>query len=195
MTDFPMRAIALVLLLAGVFATLVTPKEEEPQIDVTMANVLSELLSLLRLERLEVNLFQPVSFAFRHIHPAMKEWEGFSKTMLDPAVATAEGSSPFREASEDEVGELVDVENFFSKQVGDRNFRGRNQKQIFLRKMKEIVRKFWQLTGSCHSRPVDEHGGQHFRIPVFLNMAVQHEVGQCALKSCQCAFQHHEAGA
>ena len=32
--------IALVLLLAGVFATLITPKEEEPQIDVTMANVL-----------------------------------------------------------------------------------------------------------------------------------------------------------
>lgn len=32
--------IALVLLLLGVFATLVTPKEEEPQIDVTMANVL-----------------------------------------------------------------------------------------------------------------------------------------------------------
>jgi glutathione S-transferase len=25
--------------------------------------------------RLELNLFQPVSFAFRHIHPAMKEWE------------------------------------------------------------------------------------------------------------------------
>jgi len=32
--------IALVMLLAGVFATLITPKEEEPQIDVTMANVL-----------------------------------------------------------------------------------------------------------------------------------------------------------
>ena len=32
--------LALVLLLAGIFATLITPKEEEPQIDVTMANVL-----------------------------------------------------------------------------------------------------------------------------------------------------------
>ncbi|HRP98085.1 MAG TPA: efflux RND transporter permease subunit [Rhodocyclaceae bacterium] len=32
--------LALILLLAGVFATFVTPKEEEPQIDVTMANVL-----------------------------------------------------------------------------------------------------------------------------------------------------------
>lgn len=32
--------IALLLLLLGVFATLITPKEEEPQIDVTMANVL-----------------------------------------------------------------------------------------------------------------------------------------------------------
>ncbi|MBI1907777.1 MAG: efflux RND transporter permease subunit [Rhodocyclales bacterium] len=32
--------LALVLLLLGVFATLVTPREEEPQIDVTMANVL-----------------------------------------------------------------------------------------------------------------------------------------------------------
>ncbi len=32
--------IALVLLLLGIFATLITPKEEEPQIDVTMANVL-----------------------------------------------------------------------------------------------------------------------------------------------------------
>ncbi|NTV12285.1 MAG: efflux RND transporter permease subunit, partial [Zoogloea sp.] len=32
--------IALVLFLMGVFATLITPKEEEPQIDVTMANVL-----------------------------------------------------------------------------------------------------------------------------------------------------------
>ncbi len=32
--------IALILLLMGVFATLVTPKEEEPQIDVTMANVM-----------------------------------------------------------------------------------------------------------------------------------------------------------
>ena len=31
--------LALVLFLMGVFATLVTPKEEEPQIDVTMANV------------------------------------------------------------------------------------------------------------------------------------------------------------
>ncbi|MFP5400667.1 MAG: efflux RND transporter permease subunit, partial [Gammaproteobacteria bacterium] len=31
--------LALVLLLAGIFATLITPKEEEPQIDVTMANV------------------------------------------------------------------------------------------------------------------------------------------------------------
>ncbi len=31
--------IALVLLLLGIFATLITPKEEEPQIDVTMANV------------------------------------------------------------------------------------------------------------------------------------------------------------
>lgn len=25
--------------------------------------------------RIELNLFQPVGFAFRHIHPAMKEWE------------------------------------------------------------------------------------------------------------------------
>ncbi len=32
--------IALIALLLGVFATLVTPREEEPQIDVTMANVL-----------------------------------------------------------------------------------------------------------------------------------------------------------
>ena len=32
--------LAIVLLLAGIFATLITPKEEEPQIDVTMANVL-----------------------------------------------------------------------------------------------------------------------------------------------------------
>ena len=32
--------LALVLLLLGVFATLVTPKEEEPQIDVTMADVM-----------------------------------------------------------------------------------------------------------------------------------------------------------
>ncbi len=32
--------IALILLLLGVFATLITPKEEEPQIDVTMANVM-----------------------------------------------------------------------------------------------------------------------------------------------------------
>nr|MCU0769905.1 hypothetical protein [Burkholderiaceae bacterium] len=32
--------IALVLLLLGIFAVAVTPKEEEPQINVTMANVL-----------------------------------------------------------------------------------------------------------------------------------------------------------
>ena len=32
--------IALVLFLLGLFAVLVTPKEEEPQINVTMANVL-----------------------------------------------------------------------------------------------------------------------------------------------------------
>ena len=32
--------LALVLMLMGIFATLITPKEEEPQIDVTMANVL-----------------------------------------------------------------------------------------------------------------------------------------------------------
>ena len=32
--------IALVALLLGVFAVVVTPREEEPQIDVTMANVL-----------------------------------------------------------------------------------------------------------------------------------------------------------
>lgn len=25
--------------------------------------------------RIELNLFQPVAFAFRHLHPAMKEWE------------------------------------------------------------------------------------------------------------------------
>lgn len=25
--------------------------------------------------RIEFNLFQPVAFAFRHTHPAMKEWE------------------------------------------------------------------------------------------------------------------------
>src|SRR5688572_4149651 len=31
--------LALVLLLLGVFAVLITPKEEEPQINVTMANV------------------------------------------------------------------------------------------------------------------------------------------------------------
>ena len=32
--------LALVLMLLGVFATLITPKEEEPQIDVTMANLI-----------------------------------------------------------------------------------------------------------------------------------------------------------
>src|SRR5512139_1008029 len=32
--------IALVLLLLGAFAVMVTPKEEEPQINVTMANVI-----------------------------------------------------------------------------------------------------------------------------------------------------------
>src|SRR5512138_1581051 len=31
--------VALVLLLLGLFAVVVTPREEEPQIDVTMANV------------------------------------------------------------------------------------------------------------------------------------------------------------
>jgi multidrug efflux pump subunit AcrB len=31
--------VGLLLLLAGLFATAVTPREEEPQIDVTMANV------------------------------------------------------------------------------------------------------------------------------------------------------------
>ena len=31
--------LALVALLMGIFATLVTPREEEPQIDVTMADV------------------------------------------------------------------------------------------------------------------------------------------------------------
>lgn len=31
--------LALALFLMGVFATIITPKEEEPQIDVTMANV------------------------------------------------------------------------------------------------------------------------------------------------------------
>ena len=30
--------LALVLMLLGVFATIITPKEEEPQIDVTMAD-------------------------------------------------------------------------------------------------------------------------------------------------------------
>ena len=32
--------LALVALLLGIFATLITPREEEPQIDVTMADVL-----------------------------------------------------------------------------------------------------------------------------------------------------------
>ncbi|MCL4696813.1 MAG: hypothetical protein KJ023_07125, partial [Burkholderiaceae bacterium] len=32
--------LALVALLLGIFAVLVTPREEEPQINVTMANVL-----------------------------------------------------------------------------------------------------------------------------------------------------------
>ena len=32
--------LALVALLMGIFATLITPREEEPQIDVTMANVI-----------------------------------------------------------------------------------------------------------------------------------------------------------
>ena len=32
--------LALIALLAGLFAVLVTPREEEPQINVTMANVL-----------------------------------------------------------------------------------------------------------------------------------------------------------
>ncbi|WP_300333292.1 efflux RND transporter permease subunit, partial [Accumulibacter sp.] len=32
--------LALVALLLGVFATLITPREEEPQIDVTMADIL-----------------------------------------------------------------------------------------------------------------------------------------------------------
>ena len=32
--------LALVLFLVGLFAIVITPKEEEPQIDVTMANVL-----------------------------------------------------------------------------------------------------------------------------------------------------------
>jgi len=32
--------LALIALLVGVFAVLVTPREEEPQINVTMANVL-----------------------------------------------------------------------------------------------------------------------------------------------------------
>src|SRR5512136_3359062 len=31
--------IALIALLLGIFATMITPKEEEPQINVTMANV------------------------------------------------------------------------------------------------------------------------------------------------------------
>jgi len=33
--------LALVALLLGVFAVLVTPREEEPQINVTMANVIT----------------------------------------------------------------------------------------------------------------------------------------------------------
>ena len=40
LTDRITPLIALALLLLGLFAVLVTPKEEEPQINVTMANVL-----------------------------------------------------------------------------------------------------------------------------------------------------------
>jgi hypothetical protein len=39
--------LALVAFLLGVFAVMVTPREEEPQINVTMANVLCRFLVLL----------------------------------------------------------------------------------------------------------------------------------------------------
>ena len=85
--------------------------------------------------------------------------------------------------------------DFLRTQVGDRNFRRRDEEEVFLRNVEHILFKFRQLACSCHSRPVDHKRRQDLNIILIYGMQVEHEVDDSSLKSGSQLFIYGESGA
>ena len=80
-------------------------------------------------------------------------------------------------------GQLVGVESFVAKQIGDGDFGGGSEPEIVVsRILKRSSSNFGKLAGAEEAGGIDQEGRQHFGIAVLARMHVEHEIDQRAFQ-------------
>ena len=89
------------------------------------------------------------------------------------------------------------VQHFVAVKVGDRNFGGRNQPQIFFAvgHAEEVGSKFRQLSGAIHGLGIHQVRRQHLGVAVLAGVQIEHEIGQRPLQPRSQVPVHREARA
>ena len=102
------------------------------------------------------------------------------------AEAGAVGAVPQRQ--------FVAVQDLVTVQIGDGNFRRRNQVHVHALQLEHVFREFRQLAGTLHAVGIYNKGREKFRISVLGGMQVQIEVYDAALQPGTQALVHRKAG-
>ena len=89
--------------------------------------------------------------------------------------------------------QLLCIEDSFSRQVRQRNFRRRNQiKRCFAFCLEEVFFELWQLTGSRQRIRLHEVGNVRFFIAVFARVHVQHKLDERPMQPGQRTPHHYK---
>src|SRR5215203_2218408 len=77
-------------------------------------------------------------------------------------------------------GQILQLENFLSMNVGDRHLRRGNQEQVVGRRRVDLLGKFGKLARARQRSTVDQIWRGHFPVVMLSSMQIEHEVGEGA---------------
>ncbi len=96
--------------------------------------------------------------------------------------------------------QIVFINDFIANQVGQRNFRRRDQRVVaavgfFFQRtgMEQVAGEFRQLTGTVQRVLVNQIRDVVFAVAVLFGMQIQHKLRQRAVQACQLALHDHKA--
>ena len=91
--------------------------------------------------------------------------------------------------------QFLSCHNLLRSQVGHRNFRRRNQKEVLGRQVEHIIFELRKLTRSRHGFSVYHKWRKDLSVFLLFRVKIQHEVDESSLKSGAEAFIYRESGA
>jgi hypothetical protein len=78
-------------------------------------------------------------------------------------------------------GKDIFLKDFILMDIGDRDFRRRNQKIFETFDLKKLLFKFGELPRARHGRPIDHKRRKHLPISMLPGMEIQHKVDEGSL--------------